>query len=84
MEHTIYDFKHYCDDTVYADQEQFSREEVKALLWGQIAAIHNDVNNIIYEHAKKQTLEQGQKLRNYNEEETDIMSYLKEPRCVSF
>lgn len=84
MKHTIKDFKQECETNVYEDQETFTREEVKALLWGQIAILHNDINAVIYEHIKRQTIDKGEKLRNWNDEESDIMAILKQPRCVNF
>lgn len=84
MDHTIKDFRHHCDNTVYDNQKEFTRDDVKALLWWQIANIHNDINGIIYSHMKEQTVNKGEKLRNLDEEEKDIMEYLKKPRCVSF
>jgi hypothetical protein len=84
MEHTINDFKKECDTTVYEGQEQYTRDEVKSLIWSQIAILHNDINDAIYEYMKKQTIEIGLPLRNWNDEEKDIMAILKEPRCVKF
>jgi hypothetical protein len=84
MNHTIKDFKKHCDDNVYDNQENFTRDQVKALLWSQIAIIYNDINNIIYHHMKSETIEKGYKLRNWNDEENDIMQYLKNSKCVSF
>ena len=84
MEHQINDFKKECDTQVYDNQETFSREEVKSLLWNQIASIHNDVNEIIYSNMKSETIDKGQKLREWNKEETEIMNLLKNPRCINF
>lgn len=84
MEHKINDFKKECDTQVYDNQEMFTREEVKSLLWSQIAKIHNDVNKIIYSNMKAETTDKGEKLREWNKEESVIMGYLKNPRCVNF
>ena len=84
MEHIINDFKKECDTQVYENQESFSREEVKSLLWSQIAKIHNDVNDIIYSNMKVETTDKGEKLREWNKEESEIMKLLKNPRCVTF
>ena len=84
MEHIINDFKKECDTQVYDNQDTFSREEVKSLLFSQIAKIHNDVNDIIYLHMKAETTDKGEKLREWNKEESEIMKLLKNPRCVTF
>lgn len=84
MEHKINDFAKECDTQIYDNQETFSRNEVKSLLWSQIAKIHNDLNEIIYSHMKAETTDKGEKLREWNKEESEIMEYLKNPRCVNF
>lgn len=84
MEHKINDFKKECDTQVYDNQYTFSREEVKSLLWSQIAKIHNDVNNIIYSNMKAETTDKCEKLREWTKEESEIMECLKNPRCVNF
>lgn len=84
MKHTIKDFLKHCDDDIHSGKKSYSREEVKAMLWSQIAKIHNDVNETIYSHMKKQTVDVGVNLRGWNEEEKAIMDILKNPRCVNF
>lgn len=84
MSITITDFRNECDTRWGNNQETYSREEVMSLLWSQIAILYNDINDTIYSHMRKQTIEQGQNMRNWNEEERDIMDILKEPRCVQF
>lgn len=84
MEHQINDFKKECDTQVYDNQETFTREEVKSLLWSQIAKIHNDVNEIIYSNMKAETTDKGENLREWNKEEYEIMELIKNPRCVNF
>lgn len=84
MKHTIEHFRRHSDDDIHGGKKNYSREEVKAILWSQIAKIHNDINDIIYEHQKKETVYKGIKLRDRNEEEKDIMELLKNPRCVNF
>lgn len=84
MKHSINDFKKECDTPWYENQETFTREQVHAIVWSQISIIHNDLNSIIYQHMKEQTIEKGEKLRDRNEEEASIFFYLANPRCVEF
>ena len=86
MEHTFEDFRNSCHTVIVENKEEYNRDEIKAMLYGQSAIAHNSVNLIIHSFQKEKkpnmtVLEVHKLMSNM---ENAILNYLKNPGCVPF
>lgn len=86
MEHTFDDFKKCSYISINENNEEYNRDEIKAMLYGQSAIIHNAVNLIIYSYSKEKkpnmTVLEVHELMSRME--GAIIAYLRNPACIHF